>query len=97
MCDNNFSKTTSDNCVFMKRYSSRNFIILLLYVDDRSVVGNDVIEIEALKKKLGNEFTMKDLSSAKQILGIEITRDRKRCKLWLHKEGIWRRCLSGLI
>jgi choline kinase len=44
--DNNFEKTNSDSCVFVKRYSSGDLIILLIYVDDMLVVESD------LKKKL---------------------------------------------
>ena len=86
MCDNKFEKTNSDNCVFVKMYSSGDFIILLLYVDDMLVIGSDLKRIKALKEKLGNEFAMKDLGAAKQILGMRITRDRERHKLWLSQE-----------
>ncbi|KAF3336516.1 Retrovirus-related Pol polyprotein from [Carex littledalei] len=47
----------------------------------RYETGNDANEIGALKEKLGNEFAMKNLSYAKQILGMKITRDRKRYEL----------------
>jgi hypothetical protein len=36
-----------------------------------------------LKKKLSNSFVMKDLGAAKKILGMRITRDRKKHKLTL--------------
>jgi hypothetical protein len=36
-----------------------------------------------LKNKLANSFVMKDLGSAKKILGMRITRDMKKCKLTL--------------
>jgi Reverse transcriptase (RNA-dependent DNA polymerase) len=86
MSDNNFMKTNSDNCVFVKRYSSINFIILLLYVDDMLVIGSDLRKIKALKERLGSEFAMKDLGAAKQILGMRITRNRKDRKIWLSQE-----------
>jgi Reverse transcriptase (RNA-dependent DNA polymerase) len=42
MCDNKFEKTNSDSCVLVKKYSSGDFIILLLYVDDMLIVGSDL-------------------------------------------------------
>jgi hypothetical protein len=34
-----------------------------------------------LKKKLANSFAMKDLGVAKKILGMRITRDRKKSQI----------------
>jgi hypothetical protein len=48
MCDNKFEKINFDNCVFVKRYSSDDFIILLLYVVDIFVVRSD---LKKIKKK----------------------------------------------
>ena len=42
--------------------------------------------IQKLKMELSKTFDMKDLGSAKHILGIEILRDRKGHKLWLSHE-----------
>ena len=55
-------------------YSSA--IYLLLYVDYMLIVAKSMTEIHELKKKLSNEFDMKDLSVAKKILGMEISIDR---------------------
>jgi hypothetical protein len=35
-----YRKAQPDHCVFTKRYTEVNFIILLLYVDDMLVDGN---------------------------------------------------------
>ena len=80
---NGYSKTTSDHCVFIKRYGVDDYVILLLYVDDMLIVGQDIAKIEKLKKDLNKSFAMKDLGSVKLILGMEITRDRKNRTLWL--------------
>ena len=52
-----------------------SFIILLLYVDDMLIVGDNKQDIEKLKRKLSKEFEMKDLVAAKQIIGMRITRN----------------------
>ena len=52
-----------------------SFIILLLYVDDMLIAGECKWEIDKLKGELSKEFEMKDLRTAKQILGMRITRN----------------------
>ena len=81
-----YSKTSSDHCVYVKKFSDGDFIILLLYVDDMLIVGHDTKKIESLKKDLNRSFAMKDLGPAKKILGMSITRDRKNGKLWLSQQ-----------
>nr|KYP59970.1 Retrovirus-related Pol polyprotein from transposon TNT 1-94 [Cajanus cajan] len=94
MCDQGYKKTTSDHCVFVKKFSNDDFIILLLYVDDMLIVRKDVSRIDRLKKKLGESFAMKDMGAAKQILGIRIIRDREKWKLWLSQEQYIKRVLQ---
>ena len=86
MGEHGYKKTTSDHCVFIRRFSSGDFIILLLYVDDMLIVGRDASKINILKQELSESFEMKDLGPAKQILGIKLTHDRKAKKLWLSQE-----------
>jgi hypothetical protein len=81
MVDHGYDRTTSDHCVFVKKFFDGEFIILLLYVDDMLIVGRDTSKIDKLKKELSKSFSMKDLGSAKQILGMKISRDRKSGKL----------------
>ena len=47
------------------------------------IVGQDLNMINMLKVELSKTFDMKDLESAKHILGMQITRDRESKKLWL--------------
>ena len=86
MGEHRFAKTESDHCVYVKRYAEGDFLILLLYVDDMLIVGQDKKRIEALKSDLKKSFAMKDLGAAKQILGMTICRNRKERKLWLSQE-----------
>ena len=51
----------------MKRYDEGDFLILLLYVDDMLVVGQDAKKIASLKKFLSKSFAMKDLGPKKHI------------------------------
>ncbi|GKB24641.1 retrovirus-related pol polyprotein from transposon TNT 1-94 [Tanacetum coccineum] len=61
-------------------------IILLLYVDDILVAVSNMAEIKKLKRKLSQEFEMKDLGPPKQILGVSIIRDRMKGTLRLSQE-----------
>lgn len=44
------------------------------------IVGQDINKIAKFKMKLSKFFAMKDLGSAKQILDMKISRDRKNRK-----------------
>jgi len=59
------------------------FIILVLYVDDMILESKIIIEINRLKAQMARTFDMKDLGVARQILGMNIFRDRSNGKLWL--------------
>ena len=65
MKNHGFSKTMSDRCVFVKKFSDNDFIIFLLYVDDMLIADQDASKIYNLKKELNKSFAMKDLESAK--------------------------------
>ncbi|GAA0142710.1 transmembrane signal receptor [Lithospermum erythrorhizon] len=86
MGEHGFTKTLIDHCVFIKRLSNNDFVILLLYVDDMLIVGKNMNTIKELKCQLSKAFEMKDLGSARYILGMEIKRDRARGRLWLSQE-----------
>ena len=56
-----YTRTNADNCVYVKKFSNGKFVILLLYVDDMLIVGQDAGVIGNLKKDLFMSFDMKDL------------------------------------
>jgi creatinine amidohydrolase/Fe(II)-dependent formamide hydrolase-like protein len=69
---------------------------LLLYVDDTLIASHDKSLIDKLKAQLSHEVDMKDLGSAKKILGMEIQRDRHAGTLFLRKV-ILRKFLKSII
>ncbi|KAJ8492114.1 hypothetical protein OPV22_013835 [Ensete ventricosum] len=85
MIENEYKRIALDHCVYIKRFGE-NFIILLLYVDDMLILGKDMSMIYRLKKDLSEPFAMKDMRPAKQILGMQISRDRRKRKIWLSQE-----------
>ena len=72
----------SDHCVYIKWFGE-DFIIFLLYVDDMLILRKDMSKIDRLKKELSESFAMKDMGLVKQILGMQISCDRKNKKIWL--------------
>ncbi|RVW43409.1 Retrovirus-related Pol polyprotein from transposon RE1 [Vitis vinifera] len=62
--------------------------ILIVYVDDIILSGNDMEELQNLKKYLSEEFEVKDLGNLKYFLGMEVARSRKGIKkLGIEKES----------
>jgi hypothetical protein len=86
MAEHNFTRCEADPCVYLKKLPSGEFVILLLYVDDMLVAGTNKRIVNELKQKLASKFAMKDLGAAKKILGMTITRDRKKREITLSQK-----------
>ncbi|XP_038998774.1 uncharacterized mitochondrial protein AtMg00810-like [Hibiscus syriacus] len=69
-----------DYSLFTKRKGTK-IVIMLIYVDDLMITGNDAAMIEELKKILHASFRMKDLGELKYFLGFEILRSREEILL----------------
>ncbi|KAK2965746.1 hypothetical protein RJ640_003284 [Escallonia rubra] len=59
------------------RKSNAGVILLVVYVDDIVITGDDCTGITSLKKFLQTKFHTKDLGQLKYFLGIEVTRSKK--------------------
>ncbi|KAJ0489574.1 putative RNA-directed DNA polymerase [Helianthus annuus] len=90
-----FSRCSYDCCVYYKEYSEREYVYLLLYVDDMLLACKDKAQVEATKKLLMCEFDMKELGEAKKILGMEIHRNRESGILRLTQESYVKKVLNN--
>jgi hypothetical protein len=64
-------------CVY-KKESGSAVVFLILYVDGKLLIGNDIPILEYVKASLKRSFSMKDLGKAAYILGIRIYRARSK-------------------
>lgn len=81
-----FRPCEADRCLYM--YDIDNCIMLLvLWVDDLIITGNDRACIQEFRKKISDGFDMKDLGELKWILGMEIIRDRSQRTLEMNQTG----------
>ena len=69
-------KSKSDHSVFY-RNSQAGIILLVVYVDDIIVTGNDMAGISSLKSFLHGQFHTKDLGMLKYFLGVEVMRSKR--------------------
>lgn len=66
-----FQESTEDYALFV-RDSPRGRALLLLYVDDMIITGDDTTAIASLKQHLHQQFQMTDLGPLRYFLGLEI-------------------------
>jgi len=71
-----FSPSPHDPALFIHT-SSRGRTLLLLYVDDMLITGDDAEHISLVKRHLSQQFQMTDLGPLSYFLGIEFSRSDK--------------------
>ena len=63
--------------MFYKYSNEGKVAILIAYVDDIVLIGDDCNELEKLKGKLAEEFEIKDMGALKYFLGMEFSRSKE--------------------
>ena len=69
-----FKQSQGGHTFFTKHSSSGKVMILIVYVDDIVLTGDDLEEIGKLKCNMAKEFEIKDLGNLKYFLAIEVVR-----------------------
>lgn len=68
-----FTRSSSDSSLFT-HHSAQGYVVLLVYVDDIIVTGDNLAGISKVKAHLASQFHIKDLGPLRYFLGIEIVR-----------------------
>ncbi|KAG8501038.1 hypothetical protein CXB51_003111 [Gossypium anomalum] len=76
MTSRNYIQGQADHTMFYKHSKKGKCCILIVYVDDIILTGDDSSEIVRLKEFLGTEFELKDLGNLKYFLGMEVARSQ---------------------
>ena len=71
--DYGFQQSKTDYSLFTYQ-TTQAFVVILIYVDDLLIAGNDEHVITQVKNYLSSAFHMKDLGAIRYFLGIEIDR-----------------------
>ena len=66
-----YTASPYDSALFLRR-TNKGTILLLLYMDDMIITGDDLSGIQELKDFLSQQFEMKDLRHLSYLLGLEI-------------------------
>uniref|UniRef100_A0A2N9IYG8 Uncharacterized protein n=1 Tax=Fagus sylvatica TaxID=28930 RepID=A0A2N9IYG8_FAGSY len=67
-----FTPSSYDSALFI-RHTSTSITLILLYVDDMIIIGDDTASIRDLQKFLSQHFEMKDLGTLSYFLRLEVT------------------------
>ena len=94
MLSQGYKRSDTDHCLYTKQAKDGSLLILILYVDDMLLAGNNIDEIAALKSKLNATFDMKNLGDANHILGMRIVRNRDKKVIFLSQGEYIVRCSS---
>jgi Reverse transcriptase (RNA-dependent DNA polymerase) len=76
----NYTQSDYDHTLFYKHRQDK-ITILIIYVDNMIIIGDDSEEIRWLEQRLSKEFEMKILCSSKYFLRIEVLRSTKNISL----------------
>ncbi|RVX02271.1 Retrovirus-related Pol polyprotein from transposon RE1 [Vitis vinifera] len=72
-----YQQGQSDHTMFFKQSNDGRMTILIVYVDDIILTGDNTGEVERLKKVLATKFEVKDLGQMRYFLGMEVAKLRK--------------------
>jgi Reverse transcriptase (RNA-dependent DNA polymerase) len=69
MIKEGYLQNNADHTMFIRR-KGEIFFVLIVYVDDIVLIGNDTVEMKRIKGSLATEFEIKDIGPLRYFLGI---------------------------
>ena len=88
-----FYSSQSDPCLYL--HSDRKLMVLV-YVDDITIVSNSQEQIKWFKTRFAETFKIKDMGELTRILGMEIVRDRQNRTIQLKQSAYIKKLLKAL-
>ncbi|KAI1006218.1 hypothetical protein K3495_g2000 [Podosphaera aphanis] len=79
-----FEPLASDHCLYLNKQTK---IIIVTYVDDFLIIGKNIGLINSLKEKLAHKFQLEYLGPVCYFLGVRITRDRPKKRIYLTQDA----------
>ena len=70
-------KCTVRDTLFTKVSKVGTIVMLIVCIDDIVLFGYDITKIIQLKKKMGDEFEIKELENLKYFFGMEVARSKE--------------------
>lgn len=72
-----YTQSKANHSLFVKSSNTSN-TVLLVYVDDLVLAGNNMAEISVVINLFDSQFRIIDLGALRVFLGLEVTRSKKR-------------------
>ena len=88
-----FTSSNSDPCMYLNKLKG---MIILVYVDDITIIAHHKQDIAWFKKEFRQDFKIKDLGDLKKILGVEIKRDRRNRTITIHQSTYIKKLLKNM-
>ena len=83
-----YLQSQSNHTMFFKFSREGKTTILIVYVDDIILIGDNVFEIDHLNKELPKEFEMKDLDLLRYFLGMKVAHSKTSIVVTLRKYAL---------
>jgi len=80
-----FTRTYSDASLFIYDRDGIK-VIVPVFVDDITLASKSVEKLDLLIAQMSKHFKLRDLGETSFLLGISITRDREKRKMWLSQK-----------
>lgn len=83
----NFTQCKSDYSLFIRK-NNMSTLLILAYVDDLPITGNNLQEIIQTKKELHDQFNITELGELRYFLGLEIAKTKDGLHIGQHKYAL---------
>lgn len=93
LCTHGWTRSAADHNLYFI-HQQGNIVLLLLFVDDLLITGNNPTQIAEVKLQLSNKYKMKDLGLVHRYLGIEF--QKTTSGIFIHQQNYSQKLLTDL-